>query len=433
MSTRSIGEALAALVGPDRLREGKSDPGAAVDGCAPRWVVRPGTLEQVSGALALASDAGLAVVPRGSGSALELGRPPARVDLVLDMRGLDAVVEHSPDDLTVTVEAGVTAGALASRLAARRQLFPIDPPGVARRTLGGLVATNASGPLRARYGTVRDLLLGVRFVQAGGLVTWGGARVVKSVSGYDVPKLLAGSLGTLGVVGEVTLRLHPQPEAERTWLAPFGTVEGCRAFVAALADSTVQPNRVELLNARALAACGAPPAVMGLAVSVGTVEAAVLAQGESIAAFARGAGGDVAPEPDAFWATYDRAMSAGKGIRLKVATLPAELVTTARALDDALTAEGAEATIAGCCPLGVLEVGLPAGAAPVVERLLERLRASVGARGGSVVVQAGPRALRERVDPWGAVEPAGLDLMRALKREFDPGGVLNPGRFVGGI
>src|SRR6266540_3133332 len=105
--------------------------------------------------------------------------------------------------------------------ASRRQLLPVDPPGVGSRTLGGLVATAASGPLRARYGTLRDLLLGVRFVQADGVVTWGGARVVKSVTGYDVPKLMVGALGSLGVLGELTLRLHPMPEFEATWLASF--------------------------------------------------------------------------------------------------------------------------------------------------------------------------------------------------------------------
>src|SRR5207247_2044505 len=158
------------------------------------------------------------------------------------------VVEYNPDDLTVTVEAGATMEALTARVGARRQLLPLDPGGVERRTLGGLAATNASGPLRARYGTLRDLLLGVRFVQADGVVTWGGAKVVKSVSGYDVPKLMVGALGTLGVLGELTLRLHPMPEFEATWLASFEDLAVAQAFVARLIDSTVQPTRVEILN-----------------------------------------------------------------------------------------------------------------------------------------------------------------------------------------
>src|SRR5439155_732223 len=189
--------------------------------------------------LALAWDAELAVVPRGGGNALALGHPPSRLDLVLDLRRLDRVVEYNPDDLTVTVEAGTTMGALAARVGARRQLLPLDPAGVERRTLGGLAATDASGPLRARYGTMRELLLGVRFVQADGVMTWGGAKVVKSVSGYDVPKLMVGALGTLGVLGELTLRLHPEPEFEATWLAVFTDLAAAQAFVARLVDSTV--------------------------------------------------------------------------------------------------------------------------------------------------------------------------------------------------
>src|SRR5256886_13728389 len=108
-------------------------------------------------------------------------------------------------------------GALAARVGSRRQLLPLDPAGVERRTLGGLAATDASGPLRARYGTMRDLLLGVRFVQADGVMTWGGAKVVKSVSGYDVPKLMVGALGTLGVPGEPTPRLPPGPLVACAW------------------------------------------------------------------------------------------------------------------------------------------------------------------------------------------------------------------------
>ncbi|MGH2394810.1 MAG: FAD-binding oxidoreductase, partial [Candidatus Limnocylindria bacterium] len=218
MSTRSVGAALADVVGPQRITDAPDALRAvAVDNRVPRWVVRPASAEQVAAVLAVAAEVGLAVAPRGSGAMQELGGSPERLDLVLDTRGLARVLEYKPDDLTVSVEAGLAAGALAARLAPHRQQLPVDPPGWAGRTLGGLVATNAHGPLRARFGTLRDLLLGVRFVQADGVVTWGGARVVKSVSGYDVPKLMVGALGTLGVLVELTLRLHPMPDREATW------------------------------------------------------------------------------------------------------------------------------------------------------------------------------------------------------------------------
>src|SRR5918996_3243364 len=272
ITTRGLGGALASIVGSDGAAAGPAArAAAAVDGREPQWVVRPRTLEAVAGVVALAHDEKLVVVPRGRGTSQTLGHPPERVDIVLDLAGVDAILEHNPEDMTVSVQAGVTAGALATRLAAHRQALPLDPPGWSGRTLGGIAATGASGPLRARYGTMRDLLLGVRFVQADGVLTWGGAKVVKSVTGYDVPKLLVGALGTLGVLVEATLRLHPMPPVERTWLAEFPAASAAQTFVALIVDSSLEPNRVEVLDAGALAAAGLPPAAAGLAVSFGSV------------------------------------------------------------------------------------------------------------------------------------------------------------------
>jgi len=180
VSTRALVDGFRALVGAAHATD---DAGArrhaAVDGIEPRVLVSPGSIDEAASAVALAAAETLAVVPRGSGSALDQGLPAERADVVLDLRRLDRIVEYNPDDLTVTLEAGVTAGALAATLERHGQLLPIDPPFGVTRTLGGLAATNASGPLRARYGTLRDLLLGVRFVQADGVSTWGGSKVVK--------------------------------------------------------------------------------------------------------------------------------------------------------------------------------------------------------------------------------------------------------------
>src|SRR5262245_54493757 len=179
VAARSLGEAFAAIAGRDRvLDDSHSLAAAAIDGLIPKWIVRPTSVDQLGSVMVLAAEARLAVVPRGAGSALELGNPPARVDVVLDLAALDRVIEYNPDDVTITVQAGITGGALAARLAAHRQWLPLDPPGAAARTLGGIAATNASGPLRARYGTMRDMLLGVRLVQAEGDTTLGGSKVV---------------------------------------------------------------------------------------------------------------------------------------------------------------------------------------------------------------------------------------------------------------
>lgn len=432
VAARSLGGALAALAGDGATDDAGALAAAAVDGRQPRWVVRPRTLEAAARVVALAHDEGLAVVPRGAGSAQALGGVPARVDLVLDLGRLDAIVEYNSDDLTVTVQAGCTAGALAAVLAERRQALPLDPPGWGGRTLGGIAATAASGPLRARYGTMRDLLLGVRFVQADGVITWGGARVVKSVTGYDVPKLMVGSLGTLGVLAELTLRLHPLPEAEATCLVALRHAEAAPDVAARIVDSTVQPHRLELLDAGALAACGLPAAPAGLVVSTGSVEPAVRAQQSMVAAEAARVRARVETMGPGFWRTYDRVLADGGPTVLRIATLATRLGPT---LDETRAALGAEAAavITGCAPLGLLRVMVRAGEPAHLARAVERLRAFVGPDDGSVVIERGPAALRTSVDPWGPIAPGPLGLMRALKEEFDPQGTLNPGRFVGGI
>jgi glycolate oxidase FAD binding subunit len=424
-TSAALADRLRAIVGAAHVREG----GAAVDGVLPRWSAAPETIEQAALLLALAYDERLAVVPRGAGSGLELGHPPARVDLVLDTRRLAAVLEYQPEDLTVTVQAGCTAGALAAHLAARRQILPLDPPGWAGRTLGGIAATHPSGPLRHRYGTMRDLLLGVRFAQADGVLTWGGAKVVKSVSGYDVPKLMVGALGTLGLLLELTLRLHPAPDHEATWLASFRTPGHLQNCVAALLDSTVQPNRIELLDARVLAACGLPASTTALAVSIGTVEPAVRAEEALVKALVQRAHGTVETMGASFWRTYDRALAGFDGVTLRIGTVPARLVDTLAAVQGVLPG----AAMAGSAGLGALRALITHADAAALQTALERLRGAVADIGGAVIVERAPRALRERLDPWGPVPKPALAAMRAIKTEFDPRGVLNAGRFVGGL
>lgn len=437
VEARSIGEALVIVAGRDRVRDdAQALAAAAVDGLRPRWVVRPASLEQLSRVLALACDGRLAVVPRGAGSSLELGNPPSRVDIVLDLTGLDQVIEHNPDDLTITVQAGISAGALAARLASHRQWLALDPPGVAARTVGGIVATNASGPRRVRYGTSRDLLLGVRFVQADGVVTWGGSKVVKSVSGYDVPKLMVGALGTLGVLAEVTLRLHPLPEAERSWLVLFDNARAAQALVERVVDSALQPSRLELYNTRALQLVSGESAGAGAAISISSVDAAVREQGERLTAIAGTCAGRIVPLPDGFWSAAECATAPPESSTvLHVTTLADRLAGTIGAVEDAfrIVAPRAEVRLSGCAPLGTLRAVVGGATAAETAAVTTRIRALATEVGGSVVIARGSVELRRFVDPWGPVEPRVLALMRALRDEFDPGRVLNPGRYVGGL
>ena len=182
----------------------------AVSDRQPRYVAAPASTTEAAALLRAAAELGLTILPRGSGSHLHWGAAPASCDLIVDTRRLDKVIEHAAGDLVVTAQAGVRLDDLADVLASADQRLALDPS--ISGTIGGLIATGAAGPLRFRYGSPRDLLIGVTIVRADGAVAKSGGKVVKNVAGYDLGKLFAGSYGTLGLITQATFRLHPKPE-----------------------------------------------------------------------------------------------------------------------------------------------------------------------------------------------------------------------------
>ena len=411
---------------------------AAVDGLTPRWIARPASVDHVAGLLALAAAESLAVTPRAGGSSLALGYPPRRLDLVLDLSRLDRVLDYVPEDMVASVQCGISLDALAGRLGQHGQRLPLDPAPGGARSVGGVVATAASGPLRLRYGTARDLLLGVRFVQADGVVTWGGARVVKSVTGYDVPKLLVGSLGTLGVLAEATVRLHPIPPAWGAWFWSFETAAAASAFIAAVIDSAIQPERLVLLDpGGARAAADAAPEGAAVAISIASATEAVAAQRDALAALAGGHGGRATEIGVGAWSRLGSALTAP--VVLRIAGEPARLGHWLTTLEH-VARDGRIGLMAmGEASSGVLRAALraPDGdgtpAAAWLAGAVSGLRAALAPEGGSLVVERAPRAVKDTVDVWGPVAPEPLAIMRRIKAEFDPAGILNPGRFVGGL
>jgi glycolate oxidase FAD binding subunit len=433
-----------ALEGITGLGQVVTDPGAlaaaAVDAVVPRWIVRPATVDQVAQTLALAAAESLAVSPRGGGTSVALGYPPRQLDLVLDLGRLDAVLDYVPEDMVASVQCGISLDALAGRLGQHGQRLPLDPSPGGGRSVGGVLATAASGPLRIRYGTPRDILLGVRFVQADGVVTWGGARVVKSVTGYDVPKLLVGSLGTLGVLAEATVRLHPIAPAWGGWLWAFDTIPAAAAFIAAVVDSPIQPERMVLLDAGAAQAAGEAGSAgprAAVAISVASTAEAVTAQRGTLEAQAARHGGRVTEIGVGAWGRLAGALAGPIVVRL--AGEPARLGHWLAALEHVARDGGVGLVSVGEAGGGVLRASLraPEGdglpAATWLAGAVSALRAALALEGGSLVVEQAPRAVKDTVDVWGPVAPDALAIMRRLKSEFDPAGILNPGRFVGGI
>src|SRR5258707_507031 len=223
------------LLGSEYVRAaGAAD---AVGGVQPKLVVEPGTARELADVLRLSNDAGLAVIPRGGGTKLGWGNPPARADLILSTARLNEIIEHAWADLTVTVEAGCTIQRLQETLAEHGQRLALDPLWPERATIGGVLSANDSGALRLRFGALRDLIIGVTIALPDGTLASSGGKVVKNVAGYDLPKLVTGALGTLGVIVRAVFRLLPLPRNTRSFSFSAPDVDLTQRFVLAVQDS----------------------------------------------------------------------------------------------------------------------------------------------------------------------------------------------------
>src|SRR5215469_395805 len=229
-----------------------SEPGElrnyAVDSLLPRLVVIPDSVEQVAQIVGLANRQGLKLLARGGGSRINLGGIPEQIDVLLETTKLTRLLEHEAPDLTCHVEAGITLVALQAKLASKGQRLALDPPDAQQATIGGILASNASGPRRLRYGTARDMVIGLRVIQANGEIARSGGNVVKNVAGYDLNKLYIGSLGTLGIIVEANFKLQPLPIRERTLILTFANAEDAMATVIALMGSLLTPAAIELID-----------------------------------------------------------------------------------------------------------------------------------------------------------------------------------------
>jgi glycolate oxidase FAD binding subunit len=418
-------------------------PGAAGDavaGVVPARVVEPATLDEAAAIIAAAARDGRRLAFAGGGTELGLGAAPEALDVLVRTTALDRVVEHAPLDQIVTVECGVRLGDLQARLARHGQMLALDPPWAERATVGGVLATAAFGPRRARYGSGRDLVIGMSIVRADGVRARAGGKVVKNVAGFDLPKLMTGSLGTLAFIATATFRLHPLPEATATVLFPGCDAAGVLRVVAAARDAQLEPDAVVVLDREPGGAAGGGD--LDLGVRFAGWERAVAQQRERLAGLARGLelAADVLDAEGAasFWARHEAAREAPAAFRAKVALLPAD--PAAADVMARLRAPLAAPRAVRYPTLGLaLIAGSAAGDGPddgaaIADAVAEARRLAV-ARGGSLVVHDAPPAVRARVDVWGAPPPerSALPLMRAVKARLDPDRLLAPGRFVGGI
>ena len=405
-----------------------------VDGVAARFVARPRSVSEASQVLAAAAADGLAVAFAGGGSKLGLGNPPERVDLEVQTQGLNQILEHAAGELVVRAQAGVPLADLQTTLAPAGQWLALDPP-EPRATVGGVVAANASGPRRLRYGTVRDLIIGITVVLADGTVAHAGGKVVKNVAGYDLAKLFCGSLGTLGMVAEAIFRLHPLPAATAVVTVQVESPTEAGRAVLRLRRSALEPSAAELVVGElgwpgrlTIVFEGIQPGVEAQAAAavelLGQVgQAAVAGPGQTEAAL-----NQLGALP------FEKAEFA-----LKATFPPAELAGVLDDLVGGLLHFGGPVSAHAATGVlwmasGLREGDLPADspAFPTVVRAITEARERLAARGGSLVVVKASPELKRAVDVWGPATDA-IGLMRRVKERFDPDRRMSPGRFVGGI
>src|SRR5688572_12881933 len=420
MPNAFVTDVAVSLLGVDAVRLGT--PADAIEGVVPRVIVEPASAEAVGSLLEWASREKLCVLVRGSGTKMGWGPAPRQVDVLMSTTRLNALVAHRHGDLTATIQAGATLGDVNRALAQHRQWIPLDPPWADRATIGGVVATNDSGPRRHRYGAPRDLIIGVEFARADGRLAKGGGIVVKNVAGYDLPRLLTGSFGSLGVIITATFKLYPLTAASRTLVVEPSSAAHLGELAVKLSASHLTPTALEFATHP-----------LRLILRFESIEASVAQQSETASKLlaengyeARSLSGSAEEQ---FWQDHAGLAKDDRGALLKVSVLPTELGEMLTVIERLAGKRGYIA--AGRAGAGVFLLRITEEV-QLQKRVIDGLRDALQiGRGSAVVIKCSPE-LRTHVDVWGPMGD-GLSLMKAVKQQFDPAGILSPGRGPGGL
>lgn len=395
---------------------------------------RPESVDALRHTVVTRAGEGHALYPQGGCTALDYGGVPRAPGVAIDTRGLNQVIDYPAADMTITVEAGITLAALRTVLAEQKQRAQLDAPDPDRATLGGIFATNTRGPRSFGLGRPRDQIIGVSFVTSDGNLVKGGGRVVKNVAGYDFPRLLTGSMGTLGIITQMTLKVRPIPEASAVVWVPFTNLESAATALDRLNTSATRPVAVELLNRSGGQVTGAS---LGLPVEDWTLAVGFEDSAASIAwqvdrlMIELGRTNivireDAAAEP--LWSALAAFQAAELGAISVIANIrPSSIAGYVKEIDPAVWAVQAHAGngIVRGHQVATQEID-------AIAPELERLRTAAVRDGGNLILARCPTEAKQRLRVWG--EPrADWALAERIKQTLDPRGLLNPGRFVGTI
>jgi glycolate oxidase FAD binding subunit len=473
MSTRtdSVVARLESLVDPGaRITEPEKLNGYAIGSALPEVALQPSSTQEIVDIVKFAAAENLAIVPCGARTKLDMGLPPRKYDIALDLTRMDRIVAYDPDDLTLSLEPGIFLRNLHQELGKHSQALPIGAPFMTRATVGGTIASGVDNPMRQFYGTARDFILGMEFVTGDGVLGKSGGLVVKNVTGYDLHKPMIGSLGTLAILTKINFRTFPAPQSIRGFTAFFANVQEAAACRDAVASSPLRPLLFEILSpgaAKLLESSGgttfpgAPNVPPGILSTGSWTVVTCFAGGEPVlarceaelrrlaedcgaSAFARIAANGAVPELAQAGAIFWRlrefvpiALEASPACTIAKISVPPEQIDHAlaavhHAADDHSLPWAAMARGVGVIYAAFLPSARDEHAMKCVLEATNRIHSDSDRLGGHATIPWCPDEWKQSLNIWGP-QNNDLPLMKKLKSVFDPRGILAPGRFVGGI
>ncbi|MEI7555703.1 FAD-binding oxidoreductase [Candidatus Chlorohelix sp.] len=419
----------------------------AIDGQIPKAVAYPTTNEEAAEFLREADSTGKKVSVRGGGTKLRIGNSIEGLDLVISTRKLNQILEYEAADLTLCVQAGANLAQVQSKLEKQGQFLPITSPLSATATVGGAIASNSSGPTRLQYGAARDWLIGVRFALADGTLAKGGGRVVKNVAGFDMMKLMIGSMGTLAMLLELNLKLLPLPKARATVLIPFNAEhEACEAALRII-DKGIFPTAETVLDSNGAESLGLE-ARTTLLIEVRNTAQAVERQLREIQQLVwqlSGAKVERINDEDSqskFWSpvtdfAYRPSLNAPNTLVIKAGVVPTQVAMIIRQAHQSAKMNNIQVECMAHAGHGILYVvaKYPENDEETALKFIKEITAKVESNSGSAIIEQAPLTLKTQLkDIWGnALSRTELRLMRDIKKKLDPNRTLNPGRFVNSI
>lgn len=413
-----------------------------IDGLKPSVVLAPKDYETISHLLQVSNEKRAAVCFQGSGTKITMGNIPSKLDAVILTKNIASSLEYVPEDLTVSVQAGIKLSDLKKMLAKKGQFIPLDPLFSEEATIGGMISTNSTGPLRAGYGSVKNFLLGVKVANADGRITKAGGKVVKNVAGYDLTKLYIGALGTLGCLLEANLKVYPSPESESTLLIFVNEMNDAKNYTHKLLSGETSPVVIEFLDREifsvilkyvprdvleysyciAIRYFGSHPSVTNQA-----REAERIAMGQKTEVLLR-------DESAGFWETFSAKASEKRALSFKASVSRNIIFEAVKRIEDALPFYMPK--INAELPVGLVHFSLlremQSTDYPLLAKKLIELRSYYEELGGNLNIVTAPKELKEHFDAWGTAPPD-FFLMKRTKEKFDPNNILAPARFVNGL